>query len=243
MGLTEEDFVVVVAASQWASVNKKQKKTTPLDNDKEDAEEPSKKKSKNGMETDTKPLDNTTTTTCWLADLDEIANTAKSRLGSNSKATARAMISSEEFERIFSRTEKSTLGSKLKQLLDLCRAARLQELGYNVDLVVYTTRSLEDRLLVASQSNWNMIAWKKHLMENGRQNGGEMKDSSERDSRIDTFYQRSRIYSHKRNEWQYRDLPGKWRLRIEKDENPKFGPAVSLVALTTLVALNNSLVR
>jgi hypothetical protein len=154
MGLTEEDFVVVVAASQWASVNKKQKKTTPLDNDKKDVEEPSKKKLKNGMETDTKPLDNTTTTTtCWLADLDEIANTAKSRLGSNSKATARAMISSEEFERTFSRTEKSTLGWKLKQLLDLCRAARLQELGYKVDLVVYTTRSLEDRLLVASQSN------------------------------------------------------------------------------------------
>jgi hypothetical protein len=157
MGLTEEDFVVAVAASQWASVDKKQKKTTPPDNDKEDVvEEPSKKKKKlkNGMETDTKPLDTTTTTTtCWLADLDEIAKTAKSCLDSDSKATTRAMIPSEEFERTFSRAEKSALGWKLKQLLDLCRAARLQELGYNVDLVVYTTRSLEDRLLVASQSN------------------------------------------------------------------------------------------
>jgi tRNA:m4X modification enzyme len=159
MGLTQEDFVVAVAASQWASVNKKQQtKNTPLDNDndKEDAEEPSKKKLKNGVETDTtKPLDTTTgTTACWLADLYEIAKTAKCALdSSDSKATTRAMIPSEEFERTFSRAEKSALGWKVKQLLDLCRAARLQELGYNVDLVVYTTRSLEDRLLVASQSN------------------------------------------------------------------------------------------
>ena len=155
MGLTEQDFVVAVAASQWASVNKKQKKATPPDNNnnKEDTEEPSKKKLKNGTGTDTKPLDTTSTTaTCWLADLDEIAKSAKSRLDSDSTETTRAVIQSEEFERTFSRADKSALGWKLKQLLDLCRAARLQELGYSVDLVVYTTRSLEDRLLVASQS-------------------------------------------------------------------------------------------
>ena len=44
MSLTEQDFVVAVAASQWASVNKKQKKATPPDSDEKDAEEPSKTK-------------------------------------------------------------------------------------------------------------------------------------------------------------------------------------------------------
>ncbi len=56
MSLTEQDFVVAVAASQWASVNKKQKKATPPDSDEKDAEEPSKTKWKNGMETDNKTL-------------------------------------------------------------------------------------------------------------------------------------------------------------------------------------------
>jgi hypothetical protein len=100
MSLTEQDFVVAVAASQWASVNKKQKKATPPDSDEKDAEEPSKKKLKNGMETDTKPLD-TTTRTCWLADLDEIAKTVKSRFDSDSKATTPAIIPSEELREPF----------------------------------------------------------------------------------------------------------------------------------------------
>jgi hypothetical protein len=57
---------------------------------------------------------------------------------------------SDEFEKSFSNAEKGSLGIKLKQLLDLARAAQLQELGYTVELVRYTTRSIEDRLIVAS---------------------------------------------------------------------------------------------
>eukprot|EP00978_Attheya_sp_CCMP212_P037545 scaffold178141_cov35-Attheya_sp.AAC.1 len=58
-------------------------------------------------------------------------------------------VSSQEFEHTFSRQEKASLGVQLKQLLDLSRVSRLQELGYVVELIRYTTQSVDDRLLLA----------------------------------------------------------------------------------------------
>lgn len=55
---------------------------------------------------------------------------------------------SKEFEQTFAREEKAKLGGIVKRLLDLSRVARLQELGYKAEVVLYTTRSIENRLLV-----------------------------------------------------------------------------------------------
>jgi hypothetical protein len=77
---------------------------------------------------------------------------------SSSSSSSSLMIPSKEFEQCFSRAQKIQLGRQLKQLLDLARIAGLQTMmtekeggdGYShVELVRYTTRSVEDRLLVA----------------------------------------------------------------------------------------------
>ena len=64
------------------------------------------------------------------------------------KTSTLSAISSKEFERTFSRREKANLGGVVKRLLDFTRATRLQGMGYDAELVIYTTRSIENRLLV-----------------------------------------------------------------------------------------------
>ena len=84
----------------------------------------------------------------WLPDLFELARSARMRLISGPPPPA--FMDSAEFERTFPRNEKIRLGRHVKCMLDYSRAAALQrELGYSVRLVRYTTRSVEDRLLVA----------------------------------------------------------------------------------------------
>jgi hypothetical protein len=129
LGLTEQDFRVAVTASQWASV-----------------------KNENKVKMNQEAIgreDKAETNDDVLPDLVQVADTARKAL--SAKSIPPPTLTSDEFERTFSRQEKGELGLKLKQLLDLCRAARMQELGYDrVKLVRYTTRSIEDRLLVAS---------------------------------------------------------------------------------------------
>jgi hypothetical protein len=65
-------------------------------------------------------------------------------------------LSSADFERTFSRDSKASLGRRAKELIDLCRTVWLQQaLGYRVKLVRFTTRSVEDRLIVAAWSRPN----------------------------------------------------------------------------------------
>jgi tRNA:m4X modification enzyme len=127
LGLGEDDFVVAVTASQWASLQ-------------------STTKSSNNTETPTKKRKVDTDKLVTLPDLKEVALQACMALKADT--TPRAFVPSEEFEQNYSREEKVALGIQLKRLLDLARAARLQDLGYSVQLVRYTTRSIEDRLLV-----------------------------------------------------------------------------------------------
>jgi tRNA:m4X modification enzyme len=61
-------------------------------------------------------------------------------------------IDSKEFEKSFSRRDKSILGKRCKVFLDTARAYKLQELGYLVKLVRYTQMSIEDHLLLAVPS-------------------------------------------------------------------------------------------
>ena len=56
-------------------------------------------------------------------------------------------ISSEEFERTFSIEDKSKLGEDIKLLMDILRVRKLQKLGYEAEIVLYTDRSIENRLL------------------------------------------------------------------------------------------------
>ena len=87
----------------------------------------------------------------WLPDLFELARSARTRLQSGPPPPA--FMDSAEFERTFPRDEKIRLGRQVKCMLDYSRAAALQgELGYSVRLVRYTTRSVEDRLLVACRA-------------------------------------------------------------------------------------------
>lgn len=58
-------------------------------------------------------------------------------------------VPSEEFERTFTREQKAALGKRCKIVLDTARAHRLQELGYTVRLLHYTSHSLENNLLIA----------------------------------------------------------------------------------------------
>jgi tRNA:m4X modification enzyme len=59
------------------------------------------------------------------------------------------LIDSKEFETNFPREEKTALGKRCKLFLDTARAYRLQEAGYRVKLVRYTTMSMEDHLIMA----------------------------------------------------------------------------------------------
>ncbi len=91
----------------------------------------------------------------WLPDLSEVARAAAARLR-EAEAEAPCPVERRAFERTFSRSAKISLGRRAKLLLDYARAAALQQgLGYRVRLVRYTTRSLEDRLLVAAPARKN----------------------------------------------------------------------------------------
>ena len=136
LGLSEDDFLVAVSASQWASLK-------------------SAKKMNQDVPVNTSCLLYHSQT--HLGQLSEAAETAASALHASDNGIARVITPSEEFEKSFSREEKVALGITLKQILDLARAARLQEMGYDVRLVRYTTRSLEDRLLVATPKTESRI--------------------------------------------------------------------------------------
>ena len=124
LGFDEEDFEVAVAASQWYSLKGG--------------------KSRNANEQN---MSNSTSKHFSQKDLSAIIDEAG--VAVDSEDMLRPSISSEEFERTFSREEKAKLGGMVKRLLDLLRIAKLQELGYaDAELVLYTTRSIENRLLV-----------------------------------------------------------------------------------------------
>ena len=99
------------------------------------------------------------TTMTWATPFPNLMNLAREAskmlaLVESSMGQSSLLIPSEEFERAFSRDSKIALGVQVKQILDLARIAALQETtdlrqGYDVELVRYTTRSIEDRLLVA----------------------------------------------------------------------------------------------
>lgn len=136
MGLTEEDFVVATTCSQWSSLQKKKKPKRGTLVDHHDATE--------GQSTPAiQVLPDLTNTVAPLARaaLDEMDIVALEQ---------ESFVSSEEFEKNFTREEKASLGDKLKMLLDLSRADFCQQngLGQNVELIRYTTRSTEDRLLL-----------------------------------------------------------------------------------------------
>mmetsp|Transcript_9892 Transcript_9892/g.18004 ORF Transcript_9892/g.18004 Transcript_9892/m.18004 type:complete len:375 (+) Transcript_9892:1819-2943(+) len=138
LGLDQQDFEVAVTVSQWASLKH---------------EKQSNSKTNAGAATDAThtfalgELDHNSTTINPLPDLSQIAQVACVAL--SSAPMPPPFVSSQEFERTFSRQEKASLGVQLKQLLDLSRVSRLQELGYVVELVRYTTQSVDDRLLLA----------------------------------------------------------------------------------------------
>jgi tRNA:m4X modification enzyme len=122
LGLTREDFIVATTCSQWSTLQRKKKSA------KSDTNNASSK---------------------ILPDLMQIARSAKVVLDEMDAPTVeKHFLPSEEFEKKFAREEKAALGMLLKQLFDLSRAAFCQQHGYKVELVRYTTRSTEDRLLI-----------------------------------------------------------------------------------------------
>lgn len=124
LGLTAEHFIIATSCSQWASL---QRKKSP-----------------------TKNVTDASTETVMLPDLLNIAHMAKDGLDRvNTTNVEMEFLPSKEFEKNFAREEKATLGIQLKKLFDLSRASFCQQLGYKeVELVRYTTRSMEDRLLL-----------------------------------------------------------------------------------------------
>jgi tRNA:m4X modification enzyme len=132
LGLDQQDFEVAVTVSQWASLKKQSHSKT------------------NVAATQTfalGELDHNSTTINPLPDLSQIAQVAC--VAMRNAPMPPPFVPSQEFEQTFSRQEKASLGVQLKQLLDLSRVSRLQELGYVVELVRYTTQSVDDRLLLA----------------------------------------------------------------------------------------------
>lgn len=128
LGFDEEDFDVAVAVSQWYSLKGGKSKANNV----------------NGQNMFT-----STSKQISQKDLIAIIDKAGMTVNGLSEDMLRPSISSEEFERSFSREEKVKLGGMVKRLLDLLRIAKLQEFGYaDAELVLYTTRSIENRLLV-----------------------------------------------------------------------------------------------
>ena len=130
LGLTEEDFEVSVAASQWYSIKGGKKKNQH----EEDVTEGMCMSSACGK--------------ISQRELMSMVDDAGKVLRNIGEDELRPGMPSKEFERTFAREEKAKLGGIVKRLLDLSRVARLQEFGYEAELVLYTTRSIENRLLV-----------------------------------------------------------------------------------------------
>jgi len=152
-GLTKNDFIVAVTASQWASLESKKKKDKKPSNDNDNPTTGKRQRVEKSARTANavgKEKDGEGDDLAMLPDLQAVAKIAQAALhdASTSAVSSRKVIPSNEFERLFSRNEKVQFGVRLKRLLDLARAATLQELGYRVQLVRYTTQSIEDRLLV-----------------------------------------------------------------------------------------------
>jgi len=125
LGLTAEDFTVATSCSQWASLQRKKSKTNNV-------------------------TIASTSETVVLPDLLNVAHLAKAGLDRVDMSNVEMkFLPSKEFEKMFAREEKALLGIQLKKLFDLSRASFCQQLGYKeVELVRYTTRSTEDRLLL-----------------------------------------------------------------------------------------------
>ena len=134
LGLTQEDFMVATAVSQWSSLQpskKKKKQSTKEENSNDQVPQP--------------PSLGSTI----LPNLFSLAKRAKEALEKEIPSLEKDFVPSEEFEKTFTRQEKAKLGMQLKELLDLSRAASCQQMGYEkVELIRYTTRSVEDRLLL-----------------------------------------------------------------------------------------------
>ena len=126
LGLTEEDFEVAVAASQWYSMKGGKKKNQDVTEG-----------SRNG------PGQEEISQNDLISVFDNTGQVLK-----NLDDALRPSMPSKDFEQTFAREEKAELGCTVKRLLDLSRVARLQEMGYKAELVLYTTRSIENRLLV-----------------------------------------------------------------------------------------------
>ena len=127
LGLTEEDFVVATTVSQWASLQDK-KNMKRERNEKNDLQE----------------------SITALPNLFQVASQIKDVLQNvDEEEQAKNFIPSQEFERTFSRESKAQFGIRLKQLFDVSRASFCQQIGYkHVELVRYTTLSVENRLLI-----------------------------------------------------------------------------------------------
>jgi tRNA:m4X modification enzyme len=127
LGLNEEDFEVAVTASQWYSLRKKCDAQFDHHDD--------------------------TNISAGYTDFEKLINIASTALKEHGSCDpCDALMSSEEFERSFSREDKSKLGEDVKRLLDMLRVAKLQQLGYKAKIVLYTDKSIENRLLVGSVS-------------------------------------------------------------------------------------------
>lgn len=149
LGLDEEEFLVATTASQWASMSKKKRgreddqgtmATIGTTEEANVAENNSNVATHDRGNDDIEALPN-------LLEQAKKANEAWKAYHETNNNTE-SFVPSEKFERTFAREDKATFGQRLKRLLDLGRAAGLQEMGYDVRLVRYTTRSIEDRLLV-----------------------------------------------------------------------------------------------
>ena len=127
MGLSKEDFEVSVAASQWYSLKSEKNEFN------------SKRIDEDGVTI--RPKVNFS---------DYIVKAAKAI--KNNTSVQPPSLSSDEFERAFTKEEKSKLGGTAKRLLDFTRAAKLQELGYDTELVIYTTQTIENRLLIGKST-------------------------------------------------------------------------------------------
>ncbi|KAL7482419.1 hypothetical protein ACHAW6_008093, partial [Cyclotella cf. meneghiniana] len=126
LGLTEEDFGVAAAVSQWYSL-----KQSITHND----------------------VDSVVTgPASSIVDFCQLFKNVASVLEAKFSPThpPSPITPSDEFERTFSRENKANLGSTVKRILDMTRVAKLQELGYKAELVLYTRKSIENHLLVGS---------------------------------------------------------------------------------------------
>jgi Methyltransferase TRM13 len=137
LGLTECDWHVLVTVSQWASL-KNESTVTNVD-----------KGESLGAMNDT--VVETADTAPTVADGSFPPPLPLVPLPCDIPADVwNSFVDSDHFERSFARSAKQALGLQCKRVLDTARAHRLLAMGYDrVDLVAYTTRSVEQHLLLA----------------------------------------------------------------------------------------------